>query len=169
MIETYHVVIWSLNPPMCNPYIHSSSVLCDIYSHTICFLMIGFHFHDSFPLVKNALHSCTNIVRVMSFQQLLFYILWNIIQKNVTCKWPPYICIHVGDGFLKTFFEKTKKMSPADRGKYLEEDEVTYIYSILYILMPEASTDKFLMTYQGCIQEFFWGGDVICTTHYCSF
>lgn len=28
------------------------------------------------------------------------------------------------DGFLKTFFEKTKNMSPEERAQYLEEDEV---------------------------------------------
>ena len=32
-----------------------------------------------------------------------------------------------GDGFLKTFFEKTKSMNPEDRGKFLEEDEVTAV------------------------------------------
>ena len=29
-----------------------------------------------------------------------------------------------GEGFLKTFFDKTKNMTPEERGKYLEEDEV---------------------------------------------
>lgn len=34
-----------------------------------------------------------------------------------------------GAGFLKTFFEKTKDMSPTERAKYLEEDEVGKQYS----------------------------------------
>ena len=31
---------------------------------------------------------------------------------------------YLDDGFLKTFFEKTKSMTAEDRAKYLEEDEV---------------------------------------------
>lgn len=37
----------------------------------------------------------------------------------------PLFYVFLGDGFLKTFFEKTKNMTPAGRGNYLEEDEVT--------------------------------------------
>jgi len=29
------------------------------------------------------------------------------------------------EGYLKGFFEKTKDMSPEERGRYLEEDEVS--------------------------------------------
>lgn len=36
-----------------------------------------------------------------------------------------HIEMSVGDGFLKTFLEKTKAMSPEERARYLEEDEVS--------------------------------------------
>ena len=35
------------------------------------------------------------------------------------------------DGFLKTFFEKTKNMSPEERASYLESDEASCM--ILFI------------------------------------
>ena len=35
------------------------------------------------------------------------------------------------EGYLKDFFHKTKDMSPEERGKYLEEDEVNEIHSAL--------------------------------------
>ena len=37
------------------------------------------------------------------------------------------------EGYLKDFFHKTKDMSPEERGKYLEEDEVNEIHSAIKI------------------------------------
>ena len=31
---------------------------------------------------------------------------------------------NLGDGYLKKFYEKTKKMTPEERGHFIEEDEV---------------------------------------------
>ena len=44
--------------------------------------------------------------------------------------------ITTADGYLKTFFEKTKEMTPDERGKYLEEDEVGVFvtYPVRYLL-----------------------------------
>ena len=35
------------------------------------------------------------------------------------------------DGYLKTFLEKTKSMTPDERAQYLEEDEVNQIYWLI--------------------------------------
>ena len=37
-------------------------------------------------------------------------------------------CVCIGDGFLKTFFGKTKNMTPEERADYLEEDDVGKIF-----------------------------------------
>ena len=34
------------------------------------------------------------------------------------------LCTLADDGYLKKFFEKTKDMSPQERGQYLQDDEV---------------------------------------------
>ncbi len=39
--------------------------------------------------------------------------------------------ITAADGYLKTFFDKTKEMTPEERGKYLEEDEVSGIHTLV--------------------------------------
>ena len=43
----------------------------------------------------------------------------------------PLVLCNVGDGFLKTFFEKTKTMSPDKRADFLEEDDVSHFVSFL--------------------------------------
>ena len=42
--------------------------------------------------------------------------------------------ISLGDGYLKTFFEKTKNMSPEERAQFLEADDVriNLLVSILF-------------------------------------
>lgn len=42
-------------------------------------------------------------------------------------------CVITGDGFLKTFFEKTKGMSPEERADYLEEDDVSLFCVYFYM------------------------------------
>lgn len=39
---------------------------------------------------------------------------------------------HTGDGFLKTFFAKTKDMTPEQRADFLEEDDVSSCVMFLY-------------------------------------
>ena len=53
-----------------------------------------------------------------------------------TCTLPVNVFV-LGKGFLKTFFDKTKNMTPEERGKYLEDDEVGYIvlYNLFVVLM----------------------------------
>ena len=43
----------------------------------------------------------------------------------------------VEDGFLKTFFEKTKTMSPHEIASYLEEDDVS-VGSDIILFVPSA-------------------------------
>ena len=33
----------------------------------------------------------------------------------------------IDNGFLKTFFEKTKNMTPEERAEFLEEDDVSHL------------------------------------------
>jgi ubiquitin carboxyl-terminal hydrolase L3 len=41
----------------------------------------------------------------------------------------------VGDGYIKKFYEKTKSMSPEERGHFLEDDDVSFKHNFLFKCM----------------------------------
>ena len=57
------------------------------------------------------------------FKSILIIIF--LTKQSFVCNWP-----FLGEGFLKKFLSLTKSMSPEERAKALEDDEVCFLLQI---------------------------------------